>query len=77
VRVRYAFPALADLDDILDYLAPRSPQGAARVQSRIKSFIDLLPTHLLIGARTDDPTIRRLVVTPYSYALCACDHMTV
>jgi toxin ParE1/3/4 len=67
VRVRYTLPALADLDDILDYLAPRSPKGAARVQSRIKSFIALLPTHPLIGTRTDDPTIRRLVVTPYSF----------
>jgi toxin ParE1/3/4 len=54
VRVRYTLPALADLDDILDYLAPRSAQGAAWVQSRIKSFIALLPTHPLIGTRTDD-----------------------
>jgi toxin ParE1/3/4 len=67
VRVRYTLPALADLDEVLIYLAPRSPQGAARVQSRIKSFIDLLPSHPLIGARSDDPTIRRLVVTPYTY----------
>jgi plasmid stabilization system protein ParE len=69
VRLRYTLPALADLDGILEYLAPRSPQGAARVRSRIKSFIDLLPTHPLIGTRTDDPTIRRLVVTPYPYLL--------
>jgi toxin ParE1/3/4 len=67
VKVRYTLPALADLDAILDYLWPRSPQGAERVQSRIKSFIDLLPPHPFIGSRTDDPTIRRLVVTPYSY----------
>ena len=67
MKVRYTLPALADLDAILDYLWPRSPQGTERVQSRIKSFIDLLPTHPLIGTRTDDPTIRRLVVTPYSY----------
>lgn len=67
MKVRYTLPALADLDGILDYLARRSPQGAARVNSRIKSCIELLPTHLLIGARTGDPTIRRLVVTPYPY----------
>jgi toxin ParE1/3/4 len=35
VKVRYTLPALADLDKILDYLALRSPQGAARVQARI------------------------------------------
>ncbi len=67
MKVRYTLPALADLAEILDYLAPRSPQGAARVQSRIKSFIELLSTHPFIGTRTDDPTIRRLVVTPYPY----------
>ena len=65
MRLRYTLPALADLAEILDYLAPRSPQGAAHV--RIKTFIDLLPLHPFLGTRTDDPTIRRLVVTPYSY----------
>ena len=67
MKVRYTLPALADLDGILDYLAPRSPSGAARVQARIKTFIDLLPLHPLIGGRTDDPTIRRLVVPAYPY----------
>jgi toxin ParE1/3/4 len=47
VKVRYTLPALADLDEILDYLAPRSPQGAARVKARIKTFVDLLPSHPL------------------------------
>jgi hypothetical protein len=32
-----------------------------------KTFVDLLPLPPFIGGRTDDPTIRRLVVTPYSY----------
>jgi toxin ParE1/3/4 len=69
VKVRYTLPALADLADILDYVAARSPQSAARVRSRIKSFTDLLPAHPFIGTRTDDPTIRRLVVTPYPYLI--------
>ena len=67
MKVRYTLPALADLDEILNYLAPRSPRGAARVQGRIKTFVDLLPSHPFIGGRTDDPTIRRLVVTPHPY----------
>ncbi len=66
MKVRYTIPGLVDLDEILEYLAPRSPHGAARVQARIKTFVDLLPSHPSIGVRTDDPTIRRLVVTPYS-----------
>jgi toxin ParE1/3/4 len=67
VRVRYTRPALADLEAILDYVATGSPQGAKRVQAKIKLAIHLLPRHPLIGTRTDDPAIRRLVVTPYPY----------
>ncbi len=65
MRVSYTLPALADLEAILEYSAVRSPHGAARVQARIKSIIDLLPP--MIGVRTDDPTFRSLVVTPYPY----------
>ncbi len=67
MRVRYTLPALAELDALLDYVAARSPQGAARVQARLKTFIELLSSHPLIGTRTEDPAIRRLVVTPYPY----------
>ena len=67
MKVRYTLPALAELDEMLDTIVAHSPQGAARVQAGIKSFIDLLPLHPFIGTRTDDPTIRRLVVTPYPY----------
>jgi plasmid stabilization system protein ParE len=31
MRLRYTVPALADLASILDYIADRSPQGAARI----------------------------------------------
>jgi plasmid stabilization system protein ParE len=64
VRISYTLPALADLDSILDYVAAASPQGAQRVQRRILTAIDLPSTHPATGARTDDPTIRRLTTTP-------------
>jgi toxin ParE1/3/4 len=67
VRVRYTLPALADLASILDYVAVRSPQGARRVQARIKAVIELLLVHPYIGVRTEDSTIRRLTTTPYPY----------
>jgi toxin ParE1/3/4 len=51
---------LADLDSILDYIAARSPQGAARVHARIEAVINLLLSHPQVGARTEDPTIRRM-----------------
>ena len=69
VKLRYTIPALADLSAILDYIATHSPQGAHRVQGRIQALIDLLPSHPQIGAVTDDPNTRRLVVTPYPYVV--------
>jgi toxin ParE1/3/4 len=46
VRVRYKFPALADLGSILDYIATQSPQGARRVQARIQAVVDFLSPNL-------------------------------
>ena len=67
MKLRYTLPALADLESILEYIAARSPQGAQRVQARIKAILDLLLAHPRMGARTDDPTIRRVTTTPYPY----------
>jgi plasmid stabilization system protein ParE len=43
MKLRYTFPALADLTSILDYVADRSLQGAARIHTRIRAVTDLLP----------------------------------
>jgi len=67
VRLRYTRPALADLSAILDYIAAHSPQGARRVQARIKALTDLLLQYPHIGRRTNDPAIRRMTITPYPY----------
>jgi plasmid stabilization system protein ParE len=67
VKLRYTLPALADLNAILDYIATHSPQGAKRVQARIRTVTNLLLIHPHIGVRTDDPTIRRLTTPPYPY----------
>jgi toxin ParE1/3/4 len=67
VKLRYTLPAFADLASILDTIAAHSPQGAKRVQARIQTVIDLLLLHPHIGARTDDPSIRRLAAPPYPY----------
>jgi toxin ParE1/3/4 len=69
MRLRYTLPALADLAAILDYIADRSPQGAARIHSRIRAVTDLLLQYPLAGAVTDDPTIRRATTTPYPYLI--------
>ena len=67
MKIRYTLPALADLSAILDYIAADSPQGAKRVQARIQAVVDLLLIQPLIGTRTNDPGIRRLVTLPYPY----------
>jgi plasmid stabilization system protein ParE len=69
VRLRYTLPALADLASILDYIGDRSPQGAARIRTRIRAVTDLLLRYPLAGAVTDDPTIRRITATPYPYLI--------
>jgi plasmid stabilization system protein ParE len=55
VRLHYTAPALADLDAILDYIAAQSPQGAKRVQARLRSIIELLTTYPRIGTLTTIP----------------------
>lgn len=67
MKLRYTRPALADLSAILDYIAAHSPQGARRVQARIKALTDLLLLYPHIGRRTADPAIRRMNTTPYPY----------
>jgi len=52
VKLRYTLPALSDLDEILDYVTARSPQGAARIQARVQTVIDLLLQLPLAGAPT-------------------------
>ena len=69
MRLRYTLPALADLTAILDFTAAHSPQGAKRVQVRIQALIDLLLLHPRIGTRTDNPDIRRLIISPYPYVV--------
>jgi plasmid stabilization system protein ParE len=69
MRLRYTRPALDDLASILYYIAERSPQGANRVQARIKSITELLLAYPHAGASTEDPTIRRMPTTPYPFLI--------
>ena len=67
VKLRYTRPALADLAQLLDFLAESSPSGARRVGPRIRTLTGKLTAHPFLGARTDEPSIRRLVVRPFPY----------
>ena len=65
MRLRYTLPDLEDLD----YVAARSSQGAARIQARIEAIADLLLQYPMIGALTEDPSIRRMTTSPYPYLI--------
>lgn len=69
MRLRYTRPALADLAAVLDYIAERSPKGAARVHARIQAIVDLLARFPNAGFQTDDPAIRRMATTPFPYLI--------
>jgi toxin ParE1/3/4 len=69
MRLRYTLPALADLASILDYIADRSPQGAARTHARIQGVSNLLLQYPRAGTATVDPTILRMTTTPHPYLI--------
>jgi len=46
VKLRYTLRGAAELDQVLDYIEARSPQGARHVQIRIRFTNDLLLQYL-------------------------------
>ena len=69
MKLRYTRQALAELDSLLKFTAEQSPKGAASVQTRLRTVIDLLLDHPSIGQMTTRPGMRRMVVTPYPYVV--------
>ncbi|CAN7310513.1 type II toxin-antitoxin system RelE/ParE family toxin [Rhizobium sp. LjRoot254] len=69
MRLRYTPEALVELDGVLADIAEHSPQGARRVQARIKAIIDLLLRHPNAGQLTSLKPMRRIVATPYPYLI--------
>lgn len=67
MKLSYTPKALAELAEVLAYIAERSPKGARSVQRRLQAVIGLLPQHPNAGQRTSEPRLRRLIATPYPY----------
>lgn len=67
MRLRWAAPALRDLEEIGDYIARDNPAAADRVVTQILNQTDALATHPHIGRPGRVPDTRELVVadTPY------------
>jgi plasmid stabilization system protein ParE len=69
VKLRFTLPALDDLEEILDFIHAGSPHSARKVQRRLQQICELLTANPKMGARTNDPTIRRMVATPYPFLI--------
>jgi toxin ParE1/3/4 len=69
VKLRFTLRGAAELDQILDYIEARSPQGAQHVKIRIQVIMDLLLRHPHAGQLTSKGRLRRMVVSPYPYVV--------
>jgi len=69
VKLRYTLRGAAELDKVLAYIEARSPQGARRVQTRIRAIINLLLQYPHAGQLTSKGRLRRLVASPYPYLI--------
>jgi toxin ParE1/3/4 len=67
--VRYTRRAYFDLHQILDYLGPRSPKGAANVLARIDDALQKLGEQPLMGHATDVSSVRVLFIGRYPYKI--------
>ena len=69
MRVVYRELALADLDQIFQYLDARSPAGARSVTAAIHSAIANIADQPLSSRETSDPDVRVKVVGRYGYKI--------
>jgi plasmid stabilization system protein ParE len=58
MNIRYRARALADLEDIFQYLDERSPAGAQNVLRALHNAVADIADHPLASPRTSDPEIR-------------------
>lgn len=69
MRVRYRPRALADIDEIFEYLNERSPAGARRVLSSIVDAIDEIGANPHAAQATSNPDIRAKTLGRYRYKI--------
>ena len=69
MKLRYTLRGATELDEVLADLAQKSPQGARRVQMRIREIINLLLRHSYAGRLTTKGRLRRVGAHPYPYLI--------
>lgn len=67
MKVRYSRIALAQLDELYNYIASDNPDAAQDVITSIQTSIDNLALFPHAGRRTDIENVRRLVVGKYGH----------
>jgi plasmid stabilization system protein ParE len=69
MTVRYSRRALAQLDDIIEYYAARSPKVASKFSERVETLTALLGRRPEIGRPTDIANLRVFRAAPYPYLI--------
>jgi toxin ParE1/3/4 len=67
--VRYTDIALAEVDELLAYIAERSPQGAANVRRAIEDAVSRLEEQPFSGRQTDISGVRLTKTARYPYLI--------
>jgi toxin ParE1/3/4 len=69
MKVRYRVQALADIEEIFRYIEQRNPSGAQNVMRAIFAGMQFIAENPNAAPRTDDPTVRVVVVRQYRYKI--------
>jgi toxin ParE1/3/4 len=67
MKVRYTDTALAEIDDILSYIARDNPLAADEVAAVMRATIARLADYPRLSVETDVPNVRAAPILPYRY----------
>ena len=69
MRLRYSRRALAQIDEVISYIARDDPRAAAAFGERVHALAQLLTRYPSIGRPADLDEIRTVSLRPYPYRL--------
>jgi toxin ParE1/3/4 len=68
VRLHFTSRAADELEEVIEYIRERSPQGAKNVRARIRKLTQHVLEHPQSGSLTSSG-LRRIATTPYPYLI--------
>lgn len=69
MRLRFTRDAVRDLEDLRDWLVPRSPTGHKRVVAAIQAALKRIREQPQSGRRTEHPDIREAIEPRYGFII--------